>query len=95
MGLDRLFREEEALADLTIDEPVGDELKHFDLAGGRILSDLASRRRRERDDGAAPGRAASRCSRLEAAAVIAIAVEDLLALGGVHESGIGLARVPL
>jgi hypothetical protein len=27
--------------------------------------------------------------------VIAIAVEDLLALGGVHETGIGLVRVPL
>jgi hypothetical protein len=27
--------------------------------------------------------------------VVAVAIQDLLALGGVHESGIGLVRVPL
>ncbi len=95
VGLDGLFREEETLADLAIDEPVGHELKNLDLAGRGILTDLARRRRRERDDGAAASRAAPGSGRLETAAVIAIAVEDLLTLGGVHESGIGLTRVPL
>ena len=32
VGLDGLFRKEEPFADLTIDEAVRDELKHFDLA---------------------------------------------------------------
>ena len=39
--LDGLLREEEPLADLTIHEPVGDELENLDLAGRRILTDLA------------------------------------------------------
>jgi hypothetical protein len=40
-------------------------------------------------------RAAACRSRLEAAAVVAVAVEDLLALSGVHVSGIGGAAEPL
>ena len=41
MRLDRLLREEEALADLTVHEPVGDELQNLDLARCGILADLA------------------------------------------------------
>ena len=41
MGLDGLFRQEQMLADLTVDEPVCDKLKHFDLSGGGILADLS------------------------------------------------------
>jgi hypothetical protein len=95
VGLHGLFREEEPFADLTIDEPVRDELKHFDLASGRVLTDLAGRGRRERDDRSAAARAASRRSRLEAAAVISVSVEDLLALGRVHGSGIGAGATAL
>jgi len=93
--LHRLLGEEEPLADLSIDETVCDELKHLDLAGGRILSDLASRGRRERDDRAAAARAATCGSRLEPAAVVPITVEDLLALSGVHEFRIGATPLPL
>ena len=92
VGLDRLLRQEEPLADLTIDESVRDELKDLDLAGCRILADLSGRRRRERDDRAAPARAAPSGGRLEAAAVVSISVEDLPTLGRVHESGIGRSR---
>jgi hypothetical protein len=95
VGLHRLLGEEEALADLAIDETVRDELKDLDLASRRILADFPGRGRRERDHGSAPARAASCRSRLESTAVIAISVEDLLTLSGVHESGIGAARIPL
>jgi hypothetical protein len=95
VGLDGLLGQEEVLADLTIDESVCDELKDFDLSRGRILADLSRRRRRERDDCTAPARAASCRGRLEAAAVVPISVEDLLALGRVHESGIGARATPL
>ena len=95
MRLDRLFREEEALADLAVHETVGDELEHLDLTSRRILSNLASRRWRERDDRAATRRAAPRRRGLEPTAVIAVPVQDLSALSSVHESGIGAGVVPL
>ena len=38
---DRLFREEEAFADLAVHETVADELQNLDLAGCGILADLA------------------------------------------------------
>lgn len=90
-----LFREEEPFADLSVDETVCDELENLDLARGGVLSDLTRRRRREWNDRAAASRAASRRSRFEATAVIAIPIQDLLPLSGVHESGIGAAHVPL
>ena len=93
--LHRLLGEEEPLADLSIDETVCDELKQLDLAGGRILSDLAGRGRRERNDRAAAARAATCGSGLEPAAVVPISVEDLLALSGVHEFRIGATSLPL
>ncbi len=40
VGLDSLFRQEEALADLPVDEPVRNELKNLDLSSSRILADL-------------------------------------------------------
>ena len=80
------------LSDLPIDEPVGDELEDLDLAGGRLLLELSeSRRRREGDDRAVRLCATTRRSRLEPAAVVAIPIEDLLPLRGVHEIGIGLS----
>ena len=89
VGLDRLLREEEALTDLAIHETVGDELKNLDLPRGRVLPRLPLRRRAERDDRTVPAGAAASRGRLESAAVVAVAVEDLLALGSVHVSGIG------
>ena len=95
MRLHRLLGEEEPLADLSIDETVCDELKHLDLASRRILSDFAGRGRRERNDRAAAARAATSSSRFEPAAVVAVPIEDLLALSGVHEFRIGAAPLPL
>ena len=95
VGLDRLLREEEALADLAIDEAVRDELENLDLARRGILADLSGRRWRERYDGAVPTSAATRGSRLETSAVVAIPVEDFLALSGVHASPIGAVSASL
>ena len=93
--LDRLLREEETLADLAVDEAVGHELENLDLARGRLLLEFALR------GGArtgSPRRYASSpaCrSRLESAAVVAVAVQDLLTLSGVHEMRIGLPGMRL
>ncbi len=87
--LDGFLGQEQVLADLAIHEPVRDELKHLDLAGGRILADLTRRRRREGDNRTAPSRATPCRSSLEPAAVVSIAIEDLPTLGSVHESRIG------
>jgi hypothetical protein len=88
--LDRFLREEESLPDLPVDEPVGDELEHFDLTGGGFLLELPQDgRRRKRDHCARPLRVPARRSRLEAAAVIAVSVQDLLTLRGVHIMRIG------
>ena len=95
VGLDRLFREVEALADLAVDEAVRYELKHLDLAGSRILAELPGRRGGERDDRTVPTGAAPGSGRLEAAAVVTVAVENLLSLGGVHVSRIGAPLEPL
>ena len=81
------------LSDLTIHEPVSDELEDLDLAGGRFLLELSEGRRRgEGDDRAGRLRATARRSRLEAAAVVSIPVEDLPPLCGVHDFRIGLSR---
>lgn len=95
VGFDRLLREEEALTDLSIHQSVCDKLKNLDLARGGILADLTRGSGRERDDRAVPVRAAPCRSRLEAATVVAVAVEDLLTLSGVHATGIGDAAEPL
>jgi len=91
----RLFGQEKALTDLAVDETVRDELEHLDLAGGRILADLARDLRRERNDGSVPAGATTRRGRLEPAAVVAVTVQDLLTLSGVHALGIGAPTVPL
>ena len=89
VGLDGLLREEETFSDLAVHEPVRDELQNLDLAGRRVLAQLARRRWRERDDRAATTGTPARRSSLEAAAVIAIPIQDLLALSGVHGFRIG------
>jgi hypothetical protein len=83
------------LSDLAVHETVCDELKHLDLAGRRILADLAGRRWRERDHRAAATRAAPRGGGLEPATVVSVPVQDLLALSSVHVSGIGAPGIPL
>ena len=75
------------MADLPIDESVGDELKHLELAGGWFLFQLL--------EGAGKGNhlcsvvPALLCNRLETARMVAVTVEDLVALSSVHDWAIG------
>jgi hypothetical protein len=92
--LDRLFREEEPDADLAVHEAVRDQLEHFDLTRRRFLLELLERAAERNDLGAPPATALR--DRVEAAAVVHVAREDLLALGSIHGNRrIGLAAAPL
>jgi hypothetical protein len=94
--LDRFLREEQALPDLAVDETVRDQLEHLDLTGGGLLLELAEHGRwSKRDDGTRPRRVPARSSRLESAAVVAVSVQDLLTLRGVHAMPIGRLRMAL
>ena len=89
VGLDRLLRQEEPLTDLPVHKAVRDQLKYLDLAHRRLLLQLAERAL-ERDDLGARGGAPAGGDLLEAARMIRVPVQDLLALCGVHAWGIGL-----
>ena len=90
MGLHGFFRQEETLTDLAVDETVRHELEDFDLACCRLLFEFPLRPGTERDHRPGARRATARRSRLESAAVVAIAAQDLLTLSGVHSRRIGL-----
>src|ERR1700675_848126 len=83
VGLDRLLREEEPDADLAVDEAFGDQLEDFDLPHRRLLLELPERAL-ERDDLRALVGSPARGDRLEAPGMVGIAVQDVLALSGVH-----------
>ena len=89
VGLHRLLREEEPVADLTIDEALRDQLEDFDLSGGRLLLELLEGSR-ERDDLTRTARRPPLGDGLEAPRVIHVPTEDLFALSSVHEPRIGL-----
>jgi hypothetical protein len=91
--LHRLLRQEQALADLPVHEPVGDELEHLDLAHRRFL--LEGARRRLQLDHVGTAAASARRDLLEVTRVREVTTEDLLALGSVHEPGIGAPPLPL
>ena len=94
--LDRFLGEEESLTDLTVDQPVGNELEDLDLARRRLLLELSECRRRcERDHGSGPLGVPARGSRLEATAVVAVPVQDLPTLRGVHAMRIGAGGIAL
>ena len=94
MRFDCFLREEQPLADLSVDEPVGDELQHLDLPHSRLLLELAERAL-QRDHVGTAGASPPRSDLLEPARVGQITAEDLLALGGVHGPSIGAAFEPL
>ncbi len=90
---DRLFREVETVTDLAVDEPVRDQLKNLDLAHGRILLERAQRAV-ERDDLGVTVVPASG-DLVEAPRVIEVPVQDVFALGSVHEPSIGTHKAGL
>lgn len=93
VALDRLLAEEEADSDLPVDQPVRDQLEHLDLAHGGLLLQLAEGPA-ERDDLGASVLPLG-CNRLEAALMVHVAAQDLLALCGVHSPAIGRMAKPL
>jgi hypothetical protein len=92
--LDGLLREEEPLADLSVHEAVGDELQYLDLAHRRLLGEFPERRG-ERDHRPALTAGPARSRLVEAAAVVHVTAQDLLALCSVHESFIGARETRL
>ena len=89
-----LFREEEAVADLAVDETFADQLKDLDLPGGRLLLELPEGSR-ERDD---LGVALSPLCRnlVETTRVAHVSGQDLFALCSIHSSPrIGAPTPPL
>jgi hypothetical protein len=91
--LDRLLRQEEAVSDLAVHESFRDQLQDLQLAGRRLLLELGERSRKRDDLSRAPR--SPRRSRLEAAAVVDVAGQDLLPLCRVHGLGIGVPGNPL
>ena len=93
MRFDGLLAEEETHADLAIHQAVRDQLQHFDLAHRGLLLELTERPAERNDLGASVlplGR-----DRFEAALMVHVAAEDLLALCGVHVWAIGRMAKPL
>ena len=88
VALDRLLGEEEPLTDLAVHEAVRDQLKNFDLPGGRLLLELLERSR-ERDDLTGAARRPPLGDGLEAPRVVHVARQDLFPLGSVHDPPIG------
>ncbi len=92
VALHRLLAEEEPRSDLAVDQTVRDQLQHLDLPGRRLLPHLGNRRG-ERDDFSAGD--AARRDGLEAARMLSVAAQDLVALCSVHVPSIGAAPAPL
>jgi hypothetical protein len=89
VALDRLLRQEEAIADFPVDQAFRDELKNLDLAGrGRLLE---SRRTRVELDDLGHCRPARR-DRVEALGVLPVTGKDFVALCSVHTCAIGLPK---
>ena len=92
MALYRLFRQEQTMADLAVDETLRDQLKDFDLTCGRLLLELPERSCERDHLGVAL--ATLRGHLVEATGVAHVPGQDFFALGGVHAGRIG-AQSPL
>jgi len=88
VGLHSLFRKEEAVADLPVDEALRDQLEDFDLPGGRLLLELLQGSR-EGNDLTGTARSPPLGDSLEAPRVVHVARQDLFALSSVHDPRIG------
>jgi hypothetical protein len=84
VALHRLLREEEAMADLTVDETFGDQLKDLDLACGRLLLELTERSG-ERND-LCIALSALRSHLVEPTRMAHVSGQDLSALRSIHDA---------
>jgi hypothetical protein len=83
VALHRLFREEEAVADLTVDEAFRNELEDFDLPGGRLLLELPEGSGERDYLGVALAPSGGHC--VKPTRVIDITGQDLFALCSIHD----------
>lgn len=83
MTLDRLLREEEAMADFAVDQALRDQLQHFDLASGRLLLELpeGSSERNYLRVALPPPRGHS----VKTTRVVDVTGQDLFALCSIHD----------
>ena len=91
VGLHGLFREEETLADLPVDEPLGDQLENLGLADRRVQLELAEGALERDHLGGAGIVATPSRDGFEPAGMIPIPGHDLVALSSVHARSIGRA----
>src|SRR5262245_260415 len=93
--LDGLLREEEPLADLAVDQALGDQLQNLDLAHGGLLLQLTQGLRQRDDLGALAGALTPGRDLVELTGAGEITVQDVLALCSVHrQASIGAPRTP-
>jgi hypothetical protein len=90
VALHRLLREEEAMADLAVDEAFRDQLENFDLTCGRLLLELPERSGERDHLGVALTALGGHL--VEATGVAYVPGQDFFALGGVHAGPIGAQR---
>ena len=94
MALHRLFREEEAVADLAVDQALRDQLEHLDLASRWFLLELPEGRGERNDLRVALSAPRGHC--VKTTRVVDITGQDLFALCSVHANrGIGLPMTTL
>ena len=91
---DRLFREEEAVADLAIDQALRDQLEYLDLTRRRLLLELPEGSCERNHLGVAL--ASLRSHLVETTRMVDVTGQDLFALCSVHDNpGIGQPCAPL
>jgi hypothetical protein len=94
VGLHRFLGQKQLLADLTVHQPVGNELQDLYLPDRRLLLELA-KRALKRDHIGAAGTASPRRNFFEAARMRQVTAQDLLALRSIHAPSIGVRFEPL
>ena len=84
MALHRLFREEEAVADLAVDQALRDQLEYLDLAGSGLLLELSKGRGEGNDLRIALSTPGGHC--VKTTRVVHITGQDLFSLCSIHDN---------
>lgn len=84
MALHRLFRKEQPVADLAVDQALRDQLEHLDLAGSGLLLELPERRGKRNDLRVALAPPRGHC--VKTTRVVDITGQDLFSLCSIHDN---------
>ena len=84
VALHRLFREEEAVADLAVDEPFRDQLQYFDFAGSGLLLELPEGSRERNHLRVALSSPRGHC--VKTTRVVDVTGQDLFSLCSIHDN---------